>query len=106
MSQYFDHVKCPECGTAFDPEKVATRGSQLACPKCGAVLALANLFGISDAFSEDDQPQLDLEDVVPTRTEPAPPRSAGGSPGASLPGRPIDQSPMSALDVLKQMKKK
>lgn len=103
MSQYFDHVKCPDCGTAFDPEKVATRGRQLSCPKCGAVLALTDLFGISDAFSEDDQPNLDLEDVIPQRSEPS---TQSSGTGAAVPGRPIDQSPMGALDALKQLKKK
>src|SRR6187402_3139892 len=111
MSQFFDHVKCPSCGKAFDPEKVATRGREMSCPYCHANLALADLFGLSANWVEDDQPNLSLEDAIPKAEEGQP--AAKGTPkggpktpaGAKLPGRPVDQSPMSALDVMKQLKK-
>ena len=104
MSQFFDHVKCPSCGAAFDPEKVTTRGREMTCPSCHAPLALTDLFGLNAAFAEEDQPNLSLEDAIPKADDKAKaaPKSA---PGRQVPGRPIDQSPMSALDVLKQLKK-
>lgn len=109
MSQFFDHVKCPSCGAAFDPEKVATRGRELTCPSCKATLGLADLFGLSAAFAEEEQPDLSLEDVIPRAEEPAAKGAPTGGPktpaGAKLPGRPVDQAPMGALDVLKQLKK-
>ncbi len=103
MTQYFDHVRCPSCRAAFDPEKVATRGRELTCPACGETLRLADLFGLSAAFAEDDQPDLSLEDAIPSRSEPVRDAPAPSSP--NLPGRPIDSSPLGALDVLKQLKK-
>jgi hypothetical protein len=109
MSQFFDHVKCPSCGAAFDPEKVATRGREMTCPSCHASLALADLFGLSAAWAEEEQPNLSLEDAIPKAEEGKPSAAPKGGPktpaGAKLPGRPIDQAPMGALDVLKQLKK-
>jgi len=102
MSQYFDHARCPQCGTAFDPEKVATKGGEMACPACGASLALASLFGLNDAFAEEEQPDLSLEDAIPKGTEAS--SEAPGTP--NVPGRPIDTAPIGALDVLRQLKKK
>ena len=102
MSEYFDHARCPQCGTAFDPEKVQSRGGELACPACGASLALASLFGLKDSFLEEEQPDLTLEDAVPEATEPT--REDPGTP--NLPARGIDTAPIGALDVLRQLKKK
>ena len=67
---YFDQVRCPHCRNAFDPEKVTVSGQTLVCPGCGESLALTDLFGLSDAFSDpdDDQPPLTLEDAVPRGT--------------------------------------
>jgi hypothetical protein len=103
MSQFFDHVKCPSCGTAFDPEKVQSRGGELTCPSCKSPLKVADLFGLSANWVEDDQPELSLEDAIPKPEAPkaAPPPQDG----RQVPGRPVDQSPMGALDVLKQLKK-
>ena len=63
---YFDHVKCPSCGAQFDPEKVVHGpGKPLACPYCHDELGVANLFGVRDAFSENDEPNLTLDDLSP-----------------------------------------
>ena len=104
MSQFFDHVKCPSCGAAFDPEKVVSRNREMTCPSCHSTLALTDLFGLSAAFAEEQQPDLSLEDAIPKPDENAKP-APKATPGRQVPGRPIDQSPMGALDVLKQLKK-
>ena len=46
---YFDHVSCPQCKAAFDPEKIASGpGQPMACPSCGAAIGLTDLFGLKD----------------------------------------------------------
>ena len=61
----FDHARCPNCTSILDPERLiaGTRGP--ACPKCGTQLSMVDLFGVSDAFREDEQPDLTLEDLMP-----------------------------------------
>ena len=112
---YFDHVRCPSCGVAFDPEKIQTQGDSMACPRCHAQLGLRALFGVSDQFSEEDAPQVTLDDLVPggppaggyQQREPTPaPRTtarAGSSP--DLPARRGDGE-ASAADILRSMKKR
>jgi len=65
MSMYFDHARCPSCGAAFDPDKLSSRDGQPACPHCGAAMKLVDMFGIADAFAEDEPDQLTLDDLVP-----------------------------------------
>lgn len=67
---YFDHVSCPQCKAAFDPEKIASGpGQPMACPSCGAAIGLTDLFGLKDAFAEEDQPSLGLDDLSPDSRE-------------------------------------
>ncbi|MBW2258200.1 MAG: hypothetical protein JRI25_26865, partial [Deltaproteobacteria bacterium] len=65
MSQYFDHVRCSSCGTSFDPEQIGGGVRQLSCPHCGAMLAVADLFGLKDQWLEEEEEVLTLEDAVP-----------------------------------------
>jgi hypothetical protein len=83
---YFDHVRCSACKAMIDPESLANKpGQGLSCPRCGAPLSLGDLFGLKDAFSEEDQEELSLDDALskmkaPTASvrppEPAAPRGA------------------------------
>lgn len=65
MSMYFDHARCPSCGAAFDPDKITTVDGKPACPACGAPMKLVDMFGIADAFAEDEPDDLTLDDLVP-----------------------------------------
>jgi len=109
---YFDHVRCPSCGCAFDPEKIQTQGDSMSCPRCKAQLGLRSLFGVSDQFSEEDAPQMTLDDLVPGKSgsrshdsEPSP-RARGGGSGSSkdLPARQGSEG-TSAADMLRTIKK-
>jgi hypothetical protein len=98
---YFDHVKCHHCGAMLDPDKLSA-GMQ--CTSCGGELALADLFGIKDAFSENDSPELSLDDLLapgpnnPYAEDPlkqgqsplnsAPPGRSAPRPAAAPPARP------------------
>ncbi len=117
---YFDHVRCSHCQAMLDPESLGG-GRGFACPRCGEELALADLFGVAAAFSEEDEPQLTLDDAVPNYTPrsgphsgqsrgPAEQRRPGHSSGP-LPasrGLPVrsgaQQGQPSALDLMRQMK--
>ena len=115
---YFDHVRCPHCRAMIDPEKVGGQSRQMMCPRCNGQLSVVDLFGVGDAFVEEDEPSLTLEDAVPNwgtdesgpsqhqapppppRQEQAPnrgPRATTGKGGGDQP---------SALDLMRQMKKK
>ena len=99
---YFDHVRCSSCGANFDPEKVSVGGRQFKCPSCGAELKLADLFGLADAFSEEDQPDLTLDDLVPG--------ASGGSPKGGPARGPSSSETLpvlkgGALDVARSLKK-
>lgn len=112
---YFDHVRCPHCGVAFDPEKIQTQGDSMTCPRCHSQLGLRALFGVSDQFSEEDAPQVTLDDLVPggppaggySNPEPessSTPRRGRGS-SSNLPAR-TGSGEASAADVLRNMKKR
>jgi hypothetical protein len=58
---YFDHVRCHHCQAALDPDHLA---AGMRCPRCGGELSLTDLFGVKDAFSEEDGPALSLDDLV------------------------------------------
>jgi hypothetical protein len=70
---YFDAIQCKACGNRFDPEKLnVQRGQAMNCPKCGAALDLASLFGVSDAFrgiDDDENAALSLNDLSPEGQE-------------------------------------
>lgn len=58
---YFDHVKCHHCGAMLNPDNLS---AGMACPSCGGQLSLSDLFGVADAFSEHDQPEATLDDLL------------------------------------------
>lgn len=64
---YFDHVRCNACKAMLDPESLGSvPGQGLSCPRCGAALSLTDLFGIADAFSEEEGPEMSLDDAMPS----------------------------------------
>jgi predicted RNA-binding Zn-ribbon protein involved in translation (DUF1610 family) len=86
---YFDHVRCHSCRSMLDPEKIGgVGGSQFSCPYCGVELKLRDLFGVKAAFSEDDQQDLSLEDLMRGDLDPNAPEhgSVPGGGGATGPG--------------------
>ena len=60
---YFDHVRCPNCRSMLNPEQLGGRLG-FACPYCGNQLSGKDLFGVAAAFSEEEQPDLTLEDLM------------------------------------------
>jgi hypothetical protein len=102
---YFDHVRCPHCEAMLDPESIGgVQGRGMRCPRCNKPLQITDLFGIADAFSEEEGANLSLDDAVPgfggdrPAEEPAPPPARKR--------RGAKQIESSAADVLKQMRKK
>ena len=125
---YFDHVRCPSCRSMLDPEQLGGRLG-FACPHCGHQLAGKDLFGVAAAFSEEEQPDLSLEDLMKPDGGVGTPQDFGGLPhatqqalrggaGASQPSaqrrghvhhRPADDDEAdggSALDLMRKMKKR
>ncbi|MEQ1504817.1 MAG: hypothetical protein ABMB14_21460 [Myxococcota bacterium] len=75
---YFDHVRCSSCRASLDPETLTGP----TCPRCGATLAVGDLFGIGDPFADPDEPQVTLDDLVPPSRSPGP--SPAPAPDTSL----------------------
>lgn len=46
----------------LDPESLH---GGMQCPRCGAELQLQDLFGLSAAFAEEEEPELSLDDAMP-----------------------------------------
>jgi hypothetical protein len=96
---YFDHVRCSACKAMIDPESLGSRpGQGLSCPRCGAPLSLGDLFGLKDAFAEEDQEELSLDDAMSKMRAPtasvAPPTPAPRSAPRPAPGaRPAPRAP-------------
>lgn len=117
---YFDHVRCTACKATLDPESlVSVQGQGMSCPQCKAPLSLTDLFGLRDAFAEEESPDLSLDDLVagPSRpAAPAPqkpaPRTSGRTPVKPTSGglvrrvAPPEEAAPSALDLMRSMKKK
>ena len=63
----FDHARCPSCQAVLDPERLraGTKGPE--CPHCKTTLSLVDLFGVSDAFRDEESPNLTLDDLVPQK---------------------------------------
>jgi hypothetical protein len=108
---YFDHVRCTACRATLDPEELGAQGMK--CPKCGAALSLADLFGQSATFAEDDLPPLGLDDLVggvaqpgaSHQPRPAPPKEGAEAKPASPPPKRVPGQP-SAADLMRALKKK
>ncbi|MFT4627044.1 MAG: DNA-directed RNA polymerase subunit RPC12/RpoP [Myxococcota bacterium] len=79
---YFDHVRCPSCRSMLDPEKIGGRMG-FACPYCGGQLSAKDLFGVAAAFSEEDQPDLTLDDLMKPDGGVGAPQDFGGMPHAT-----------------------
>lgn len=62
----FDHARCPGCEAILDPDRLKAGPKGPHCPRCDTPLGLVDLFGVSDAFAEEEQPQLTLDDLVPS----------------------------------------
>lgn len=90
---YFDHVRCTACKAMLDPENLASLpGQGMSCPECKAPLSPADLFGLADAFAEEESPDLSLDDLVAGARRPPPaPEPAGPPP--------------TALELMRRMKK-
>lgn len=81
---FFDHVRCPSCGAILDPESIIPGpGQGPTCPKCKSALSLTDLFGVADAFRDEDDPELSLDDLVPDGPA-RPSRPATANPAKSV----------------------
>lgn len=95
---YFDHVRCHACKSMLDPERLATvQGQGMSCPQCKAPLTLTDLFGLADAFAEDEAPDMTLEDLLAPVPEQdfraAAEHSVPRRPASPAPGRPAGPAP-------------
>jgi len=92
----------------LDPENLGVgRGGQMGCPRCGKELNVRDLFGIADAFSEEEQADLSLDDLMRPMGDASNPMPDEYEASAQKAGpRQIGQGPSSAADVLRDMKKK
>ena len=93
---YFDHVSCSSCNAKVNPESIGGRGG-MNCPNCGNELRLPDLFGLKDAFQEEDDDNMSIDDLV------------GSSSGRSSRSQPVNVAPeegVSALELMRRMKKK
>ena len=81
---YFDHVRCHHCKAMLDPERIS---AGMTCPQCGNELALSDLFGLKDAFQEEEGPELSLDDLL------APGRNNPFAEDPLRQGRPPEPSP-------------
>ena len=79
----------------MDPDSLGGREG-LVCPKCGVELKPTDLFGLADAFVEEEEREMSLDDLVPGRSGPVP------TEAAKEPLAPAS----SALELMKRMKKK
>lgn len=119
---YFDHVRCHACKAMLDPETLAsTPGQGLTCPRCKAALSLTDLFGLADAFAEEEEGPVSLDDLVsgprPAAPKPAP-KAARRTPSAAPKGstalvrRPSDddeeapEPESEALAAMRSLKRK
>jgi hypothetical protein len=67
---------------AFDPDRVTVVDGQPACPHCGAPMKVVDMFGIADAFAEDEPEEMTLDDLVPGDHEPRTRPEAGPAPSS------------------------
>ncbi len=117
---YFDHVRCPNCRSMLDPEQLGGR-SGFGCPHCGKQLSAASLFGLSAAFSEEETPDLTLEDLMKPDGGLGDPGETSGLPFAArqAAGPPSESTEIvraedegegegggSAMDLMRKMKKR
>ena len=106
---FIDHVQCSNCGARIEPESLSVRQGQPYCPQCGGALKLKDLFGVADAFTEEDAPHVTIDDLVPGGSPPASSPAAGPAARPDRSRREEDAQALpgpgaSALDVLRSMK--
>ena len=85
----FDHASCPGCQAILDPERLVGGQGNPKCPRCHTELSFVDIFGVADAFREDEAENLSLDDLVPG-SKPKPTVSAAKellSLDALIPGR-------------------
>lgn len=108
---YFDHVRCPSCAAQIDPERLDVRDGAARCPSCGSQIGLKGFFGVRDAFEEDDDDNMTIDDLVPGGNRArAPGRDSSYDPTASVAPAPPRQprrisGPSSVLGALDDLKK-
>jgi hypothetical protein len=96
---YFDHVRCHSCRAAVSPDALGgNREGGLVCPRCGVALNLQDLFGVADAFSEEEEGPVSLDDLV----RGPPPRRPSAPPGREEP----PAEPGSALEAMRALKRR
>ncbi len=106
---YFDHVRCPACAAHINPEALKVVEGASSCPSCNAQIGIRDLFGLKDAFEEDDDDNMTIDDLVPRGTGSA--HAAGDfDPRASVAPAPPRQprqvsGPLGVLGALDDLKK-
>jgi len=106
---FFDHARCPHCRAMLDPESIGgVQGRGMRCPRCNNPLQLTDLFGVADAFSEEEGAALSLDHAVPGFGDRDPDEAPAPAPAPKAPrgAKQIERGGSSAADVLKQMRKK
>ncbi len=93
---YFDHIRCSTCNATLSPEAVGGRNG-MNCPHCGNELRMADLFGLGDAFAEEEAPSMSLDDLVSANT--------GRSSAARSEPVKVEEG-VSARELMRRMKKK
>jgi len=108
---YFDHVRCPSCAAHINPESLQVVEGAAKCPSCSAQIGIRDLFGLKDAFEEDDDDNMTIDDLVPggaSRSVPRGPTGQGHRASvAPAPPRAPRQigGPGGVLGALKDIKK-
>jgi len=106
---YFDHVRCPQCNASMKPEEVQSGSGRARCVHCNAELGLVDFFGVSAAFSEAEEAEPTIDDLVPGFGASTP--SAKSSKSAPTTDEMVESTkrpsdPLDVLDALRAMKKK
>jgi DNA-directed RNA polymerase subunit RPC12/RpoP len=103
---YFDHVRCPSCGAHLDPEALDVREGAARCPHCSSQIGLRDLFGVADAFVDEDEPHVTIDDLVPGGSR-VPPRHESAASVAPAPPRAprAIEGPTGVLGILRDLKK-
>lgn len=94
---YFDHVRCHSCRASISPDALGAGAGGLQCPRCGVALNLQDLFGVADAFSEEEEGPVSLDDLV-----------SGPRPGGAAPRQEASPpaAPGSALEAIRALRRR
>lgn len=63
----FDHAQCPnpQCAAILDPERLKPGPTGPLCPRCNTALRMEDIFGVTDAFAEEEGEHMTIDDLVP-----------------------------------------